>query len=445
MTYDIIIIGGGPGGYIAAERAGAQGKSVLLVEKANLGGVCLNEGCIPTKTLLNSAKLYAHGIHAGRFGVTFDNPRFDLAKAMAWKNEVMEKLRGGIAYLMKKYKVTVVNGNGMITGQGKVMVNGTVYEGTNIIIATGSSTFVPPIPGADSKSVLTSTEILSLSTMPKSLAVIGGGVIGIEFASFFSTLGVKTTVIEMMPEIIPFMDAELAPMLRKAMSSVDFQLNAKVESISGNTVKYTKDGKQESVTADIILMAVGRRPNTKGMGFESIGLDFDNKGVRVNDKMQTNVPGVYAIGDVTGKYLLAHAASRMAEVAVNNIAGVRDMMRYHAMPWAVYGIPEAAGAGLTEAELKKANVPYRTASMPLRVNGRFLAENGEDAGVCKVLVHEKTSVLLGVHMLGGACSEMIYGAAAMIESELRVKDISEIIFPHPSISEIIKDTAISLH
>ena len=445
-AFDLIIVGAGPGGYIAAERAGAAGKSVLLIEKANLGGVCLNEGCIPTKTLLNSAKLYVHGVEAEKFGVHFDQPRFELTRAMAWKNEVIDRLRSGITSLMKKYKVTVVTGVASFTAKNKVKVGDVEYTAQNIIIASGSSIFMPPIPGSDSKHVLNSTDILKIETMPKSVAVIGGGVIGIEFASFFSALGVTVTVIEMMPEIIPMMDADLAPLLRRAMGTVDFHLNATVKSINGRTVNYTEANVEKSVDAEIILMAVGRRPNVKGLGLETIGLDFDAKGIRVNEKMQTNVPGIYAIGDVTGKGMLAHTASRNAEIAVNNICGKSDFMRSHAVPWAVYGIPEAAGVGFTETELKKAGIPYKKASMLMRANGRYLAENGTTApGTCKVLIHAETQTLLGVHMLGTGCSEMIYGAAVMIESELRVKEIADIIFPHPSVSEIIKDTLISLH
>ncbi|MEK6796844.1 MAG: dihydrolipoyl dehydrogenase [Spirochaetota bacterium] len=445
MTHDIIIIGAGPGGYIAAERAGAQEKKVLLIEKSALGGVCLNEGCIPTKTLLNSAKLYAHGMHAAQFGVSFDNPRFDLTAAMAHKKTVMDKLRAGIAYLMKKYAVEVVTGSASFVDKNTVAVDGKDYSAPNIIIASGSEAFVPPIPGVkDNPRVMTNREILSIAEMPKSLVVVGGGVIGVEFATFFSTFGVKVDIVEMLPEIVPFMDTEIAPLLRKELKHVSFHLSAKVENVSGGTVEFTKDGKKESITADIILMAVGRRPNVAGLGLEKIGVDFDGKGIKVNEKMQTNVPGIYAIGDATGKWLLAHTASRMGEVAVNVIAGKNDRMRYNAVPWALYGMPEAAGCGMTEDEAKKNNVPYMKSSMQLRVNGRFLAENGSAGGICKVIAHKESGVILGVHMLGGACSEMIFGVAAMIESEIRINELKEIIFPHPSVSEIIRDVAFEM-
>lgn len=442
--YDIIIIGAGPGGYIAAERAGAKGKSVLLIEKAHLGGVCLNEGCIPTKTLLNSAKQFVHAEEAIQFGVNVGGLSFDLAKAMEWKGKVIDTLRKGIAFLMKKYKVDVVSGSAKMVGGKKVDVDGKTYEAENIIIATGSSTFIPPIPGAKGPNVITSTEALQLKSMPKSIVVIGGGVIGVEFASFFSSFGVRVHVVEMMDEIIPFMDKEIAEGLRKAMKKTEFILGAKVESIDADGVSYSKAGKTVKLESELVLMAVGRRANLTGMGFEQIGLDMDKTGIKVNERMQTNLPGIYAIGDVTGKLLLAHAASRMGEVAVNTICGQKDRMRSHAVPWAVYGLPESTGCGMTESEAIKAGFKIRTATSLMRTNGRFLAENAMAPGLCKVIVDSERETILGIHMFGAASSEMIYGAAVFMEAELTLKEIREIIFPHPSVSEIIRDTILEL-
>ena len=439
MMYDIIVVGAGPGGYIAAERAGARGKSVLLIEKSQLGGICTNEGCIPTKSLLNAAKQYVHGLEAGKFGVHFDSARFELKEAMAWKQEVIETLRKGIAYLMKKNKVDVINGEAEFSDRQTVRVNGQKYQGQHLIIATGSSAAVPPIPGVDSPSVVTNREILQIDTLPKKLAIIGGGYIGMEFASFFSSVGVDVHVVEMMDEIVPMMDAEFAKMLRKTLPKVSFHLGAKVESISNNTVVFSTADKKGSVQADLILMSVGRRPNVQGL--EGLGLDIRRQGIKVNEKMQTNLPGVYAIGDVNGESLLAHSASRMAEVAVNTICDQHDHMRYQAIPWVVYTLPEVAGCGLTEQEARQQGLNVKTATMQMRANGRFLAEYGKQSpGLCKVVVDADTNILKGVHLLGATSSEMIYGVAAMIEAELRVQDIQEIIFPHPTVSEIIKDT-----
>ncbi len=437
--YDLIIIGAGPGGYIAAERAGAAGKKVLLVEKGHLGGVCTNAGCIPTKTLLNSAKLYVHGKEAQQFGVSFTGASYDLGKAMAWKQEVIETLRKGIAFQMKRFNVEVSKGEAVLTAKDIVASGGKEYKARNIIIGTGSSPVIPPIPGADGEKVVTSNEILEIKTMPQKLIIIGGGVIGVEFASYFSSLDVEVTVIEMLPEIIPFMDNDLSKLIRRTMKKVDFRLATKVESISGSTVKVTRDGKEESLSADLILMSVGRKPNLESLGAGAIGLDVGKKGIKVNEKMQTNLPGVYAIGDVTGESLLAHSASRMGEVAVNTILGKRDLMRYHAVPWVVYSLPEAAGVGLTEEQAKADNITVKVGKWQMRSNGRFLAEHGKENGICKVIVDAKTEAVLGVHMVGGYCSEIIYGAAIAIEAELRVQEMKEIIFPHPTVSEVFKD------
>ena len=441
--FDLIIIGAGPGGYEMAERAGHRGQNVLLIEKANLGGVCLNHGCIPTKTLLNSAKHYVHAKEAPEFGVTTGEVSIDLKKVMAWKQEVIETLRAGIAGLMKKSKVTVLNGEAKFIGPGKVDVDGEIHEGKNVVIATGGSPFVPPIPGADQAHVMTSKEILTIEELPESLVVIGGGVIGIEFASFFSSLGVKVDIIEMLDEIIPFMDRGQAKRFRAALrGKVDFNLGCKVTAIDGHDVKYTdQKGEERSINADVVLMSVGRVPNLGNMGFEEARLDFDRKGIKTDDQMRTNLPNVYAIGDVTGKSQLAHSATRMGEVALNTILGKPDRFRTNAIPWAVYSMPEIAGCGLTEEQAKEAGFTPESATLPLMMSGRFLAENGKKGpGQVTVVKDADTDVLLGVHMFGGYSSEIIWGVAAMIESELRVQDIQEIVFPHPTVGEVIRST-----
>ncbi len=441
--FDIIIIGAGPGGYEMAERAAHKGQKVLLIEKKYLGGVCLNWGCIPTKTLLNSAKHYVHAKEAPEFGVTTGEVKFDLGKTMAWKEDVIQTLRGGIAAMMKKNKVEVLFGAAKLIGSRKVEVEGTIYEGDNIVIATGGSPFVPPIPGADQPHVMTSKEILSVTEMPKSLAVIGGGVIGVEFASFFSSLGVKVDVIEMLDEIIPFMDNGQAGAFRKALKGkVDFNLGCRVTAIDGHDVKFvTKSGEEKSVNADIVLMSVGRAPNLSGMGFEEAGLDFDRRGIKADDQMRTNLPNVYAIGDVTGKSQLAHSATRMGEVALNTILGKKDRFRTNAIPWAVYSMPEIAGCGLTEDQAKEAGHRVEARELPLIMSGRFLAENGKRGpGSVKVVIDADTRVLLGVHAFGAYSSEFIWGAAVMIETELRIEEAQEIVFPHPTVGEVIRST-----
>ncbi|MFP3042006.1 dihydrolipoyl dehydrogenase [Treponema primitia] len=459
--YDTIIIGAGPGGYLAAERLGHHKKKVLLIEEQHLGGTCLNVGCIPTKTLLNSAKLYVHAKEAGKFGVTAADVSFDWGVIQKWKEEVSAKLREGIAGQMKRFGVDVANGRGEILtpprgstpGKVKVTLSGggtEEHEGRTILVSAGSVPAIPPIPGSkDNPRVVDSTGLLGVSSVPKRLAVIGGGVIGVEFAGLFSSFGSEVTVIEMMDEIIPFMDKEQAPLFRRALTGVNFKLGCKVEKIEGATVHFTPKGKApEAVEADLVLVAVGRRPVLNTWGAEAAGLDLTPKGVNVDDRMRTNIPGVWAAGDVTGKSLLAHSAYRMAEVAVADILtnldgsapGTSNRMRYNAVPWAVYGVTEAAGVGMTEQEAAAKGIAIRKASLPMRVSGRFAAENTfTGQGAVKVIADAATGCILGVHAVGAYASEFIWGGAALIEQELRIEDVKQIIFPHPTVSELIRD------
>ncbi|MGO8692596.1 MAG: dihydrolipoyl dehydrogenase [Rectinemataceae bacterium] len=460
-SYDVIILGGGPGGYLAAERLGHAGRKVLLIEKEKLGGVCLNVGCIPTKTLLNSAKQYVHAKEAGRFGVNATGLSYDWGAMQAWKAEVVDKLVGAIAQTEKKLGVEVVQAEGLFRGPGWVEVQGTVHEARAVILATGSSPVMPPIPGArDNPKVVDSTGLLSAAKVPERLCVIGGGVIGIEFAGLFAALGSKVEIVEMMDEIVPFMDKEQAPLLRRAMKDVAFRLGCKVERIEGGRVVYrTKEGNEaspfEGAEADLVLMAVGRRPNLERWGAKESGLDFGPKGVAVDDRMRTNQSGVWAVGDLTGRSLLAHSAYRMAEVATADIlsalgtpgstgaqASGGDRMRYDAIPWVVYGMPEAAGVGLTEEEARSRGVDVKKISLPLRVSGRFVAENGFAApGSIKLIAEAASGRILGVHVLGAYASEIIWGGAALIEQELRVVDVRQLVFPHPTVSEAIREAA----
>jgi len=446
-TFDLIVIGAGPAGYVSAERAAARGMKVLLVESRRLGGVCLNEGCIPSKTLLNSAKIYRYAMHSEAYGVRATGVEFDLTKVMARKTQVMDTLRNGIAGLMRKSKIEVVLGTAKLQAERKVEINGQIYQAKNILISTGSSPAKPPIPGCDLPGVLDSTGILNLEKLPKSVVIIGGGVIGCEFACFFGSVGVPVTVIEMLPEICPQMDKDITKNLRGELSKKDvtFHTGAKVLEITADTVRFEKEGKPESVARDIVLVSTGRMPNVKGLGLEELRLDFDQRGIRVDDRCATNVPGIWAAGDCTGKAWLAHTATRMGEVAVNNMSGRPDRYRSNAIPGVVYTVPEIATVGLGEDEAKKAGIPVKVGKMPMSASGRYLAEHAEERGQVKVILHAETGVLLGVHMIGGACSEMIWGAAALIEAEFRAKEIEEIVFPHPTVSELIRDTIFTIH
>ncbi|MCC8019274.1 MAG: dihydrolipoyl dehydrogenase [Rikenellaceae bacterium] len=447
--FDLAIIGGGPGGYVAAERAGARGLNVVLFEKKELGGVCLNEGCMPTKTLLYSAKTYENALHGDKYGVKAADVQFDFGKMMDRKNKVVRKLVAGVGGKMKAHNVNVVKGAAMIQGRSadgiSIECNGESYTARNLLICTGSEAFVPPIPGIETAgdALMTNREILASRQQPASLVIIGGGVIGMEFASFFNSLGTEVTVVEMLPEILGGLDAEISAMLRDhyAKKGVRFNLSCKVTRIDGTTVEYLDiDNNTHTVSAERILMSVGRRAVTTGFGLENLGVETERGAIKVDERMRTNIPNVYAAGDVTGFSMLAHTASREGEVVVNNLTGRRDVMRYNAIPGVVYTNPEVAGVGHTAASAAAAGIAFRELKLPMAYAGRFIAENEGGNGLCKVIVGEKYGEVLGVHMIGNPCSEMIYGACMAIEQEMTVREMEEVVFPHPTVSEIFKET-----
>lgn len=440
--YDLIVIGAGPAGYVAAERAGeAKLKTLLIEREEHLGGVCLNWGCIPTKTWLACAKLYYQATHGAAFGVSAQNVVLDFAKVQERKAKVQGQLRQGIKGLMRKFGVTVVSGSAKLVAAGKVQVGETVYEAKNVLIASGSRPAKPPIPGLDGPNVVDSSGILSLTALPKKLAVIGGGVIGVEFACFFAQAGVAVEVIELMPEIGGAIDPDCARILREELSAkgVTFRLGYKVQRVDAAGV-HAVDGGGNAVhiPADLVLCSVGRTPNTENLGLEQVGIDLDRRLIRVDELGRTNIPGVWAAGDCCSRIMLAHVASRQAEVVVNNLAGRKDRMRWKAVPGVVYSSPEIAGVGLTEAAAKAEGVPVTVAKWPLQANGRFIAEN-DGKGLVKVIFHATDRRVLGVHIAGGAAGEMIAGAAIAIESELRIDELAEVIWPHPTVSEAQKD------
>ena len=431
--YDLAIIGGGPGGYVAAERAGAAGLSVVLFEKRELGGVCLNEGCIPTKTLLYSAKVYNYAKNGGDYGVSTENASFDYGKIVARKDKVVKKLVGGVKAAMKAGKVTVVKSAAMIEGRSAegitVSAEGEKYISRNLLICAGSEAAVPPFPGLKEAGdvIVTNREILALTEQPKELVVIGGGVIGMEFAAFYNTLGTNVTVVEMLPKILGPLDDEISATLQKIYEKrgIKFCLRCKVTGIEGNAVVYEDpDGKVCKASGDKILVSVGRRANLTGYGLENLGVEYllnrggKPCGIKVDEKMRTNIPGVYAAGDVTGFSMLAHTASREGEVAVNTILGREDHMRYNAIPGVVYTNPEVAGVGVTEAEAAAKGLDYTVLKLPMAYSGRFVAENERGEGLCKVIVGKKYHEVLGVHMLGNPCSERIHSACMAIEQEM---------------------------
>ena len=457
--FDVAIIGGGPGGYVAAERAGAAGLSVVLFERKSLGGVCLNEGCIPTKTLLYGAKVYNYAVNGDHYGVYAQNPSFNYGEFVKRKDKVVKKLVGGIKAAMKGYKVQVVSESATIKGRSaegiEIVAGSESYLCRNLLVCTGSEAAVPPFPGLKEAGdvIVTNREILALQEQPKELVVIGGGVIGMEFAAFYSTLGTKVTVVEMLPKILGPMDDEISSMLQGiyAKRGVNFCLKCKVTGIEGNTVVYEDpEGKQCRVSGDKILVSVGRRANFAGLGLENIGVEMATNpagrpvGIKVDEHMRTNIPNVYAAGDVTGFSMLAHTASREGEVAINNILGKADRMRYNAIPGVVYTNPEVAGVGLTESEAKAKGIDFKVVKLPMAYSGRFVAENEGGEGICKLIVGAKYHEVLGAHMLGNPCSEIIQSMCIAIEQEMTLEQIKEVVFPHPTVGEIIKETAFAL-
>ena len=445
--YDLAIIGGGPAGYVAAEKAGAAGQSVVLFEKRELGGVCLNEGCIPTKTLLYSAKMYDHATGGKKYGITAGEVSYEYKKIADRKTKVVRKLVAGIKMKMEAAGVAVVRGEAVIErgdAQGvAIACDGQSYEAKNLLICTGSEAFVPPIPGVENNpAVLTNREMLALTEAPASLVVIGGGVIGLEMAAYYAAVGAKVTVIEMLDHIAGPTDREISTMLQKELEKkgVTFLLGHKCLSMEpGRVFAETPEGEKIAVEADKVLLSIGRRAEFAGLGLEAIGVETYRAGIVTDDRCRTNIPGVWAVGDVNGHHLLAHTAYREAEVAVNDLLGREDKMVYHANPSVIYTQPEIASVGMTEEECKNQGVDYEVQKLSMRYSGRFVAETQGADGLCKILIDKACRKVLGVHLIGNYSGEIIWGGAEMIEKGFTVTDARKIIFPHPTVSEIIRE------
>ncbi len=449
MIYDLIVIGGGPGGYVASERAGQMGLSVLLIEKRALGGVCLNEGCIPSKALLNSAKIADYAKDGKKYGVVAKDVGIDHKAVVKRKNKVVKTLVAGVSMKMKKNNVTVINDEAVIQGRSAegfiVKAGDNENIGKRLIVATGSMPSMPPITGLHegykNGFVLTNREILDIEEIPEKLVVIGGGVVGLEMASYFNSAGSKVTVIEMLDHIAGSTDDEISSILLNSYKKkgIDFRLSAKVKEITDNQVLFETTEGEQFISADKVLASIGRRPFTEGMGLEAIGVEIERGVVKTDEYLRTNIPGVYAVGDVNGISMLAHTAYREAEVCVNNILGKRDIMRYNAIPAVIYTNPEVAGVGETEQTAKQKGIDVEVVKLPLAYSGRYVAESTDMSGIIKVIIHKKYRNILGVHMIGSYASEIIYGAAIMIESEMRVEDAREIVFPHPTVGEALRE------
>lgn len=447
MIYDLAIIGAGPGGADAAEYAAARGLSVVIFEKNKVGGVCLNEGCVPTKALLHSAHIYAKAKDGRKYAVSASEVELDLSKLMARKNKILKKLGAGIKLGLQKHEVTLVEAEARLAGQADGVFNveagEATYQAKHVILATGSEAFVPPIPGLEEGGYWTAREALQVGELPKSLAVIGGGVIGMEFVSFFNTLGVEVTVVEMLPKILGPMDEEISTELQTtfAKRGVKFYLNTKVQSISNGVIHAEGPDGAVEIEAERILVSVGRRAIISGLGLETVGVATERGAVVVDEYMRTNVAGLYAVGDINGTSMLAHTATREGVVAVQHILGEPEAMSYKAIPGIVYTDPEIASVGKTEAELKAAGVAYQVHQVPMSLSGRFVIENEMVNGLCKLITDEQ-GVLLGAHLLGNASSEILVPAIMAIDRGMTLRELSRIVFPHPTICEILRAAAL---
>lgn len=449
-NFDLIILGGGPAGYNAALRAGAAKLKTVLIEKRALGGVCLNEGCIPSKALLYSAKIFDYTKHGDKYGVTVTGSSIDQKAVVARKNKVVKNLVSGIAAQEKHAGVTVVMAEGKILGRDadgfKVAAGDKEYCGKNLLLCAGSMPVMPPIPGLREHYatgyVMTNREILDLQEIPEKLVVIGGGVIGLEMASYYNSVGSKVTIVEMLDHIAGPTDAEISKILLNNYKAkgITFNLGCKVTAVTDEGVQYeTPDGKTELAQASKVLCSIGRRAVTTGYGLETLDPVMERGAVVTDEQMKTSVPGLYAAGDINGKIMLAHTAYREGEVAINNILGKKDTMRYNAIPSVIYTNPEVGAVGETEQSAKAKGLDFTVKNLTMKYSGRYVAENEGGDGICKVLIDNKYNRVIGVHMIANYAAELIYGAAMMIETEMTVDSLKEIVFPHPTVCEVIRE------
>lgn len=452
-TYNLMILGGGPAGYNAAERAAEKGLKTVLFEERALGGVCLNEGCIPTKTLLNSAKIYESALHSEAFGVSVSGASLDHAKVVDRKDKVVKTLVSGVGAKMRSAGVEVISGTAKLDGKTaegfKAVCGGSEYTAPKLLICTGSDAAVPPIQGLSdavaSGLAMTNREILDIHTLPSRLCIIGGGVIGLEMASYFKTAGTDVTVIEMLNKIAGPTDGEISAILQKELEKkgVKFILGAGVTSVSGKygsgSVEYSKDGKTATVDCDAVLVSTGRRARTKDIGLETVGVAVVRGAIVTDEKGRTSVPGIWAAGDVNGRSMLAHTAYREGEVAVSDMLGVADRVDYRAIPSVIYTKPEVGCVGETLESAKAQGIDAAEHTLSLRYSGRYVAETEGGSGIVKIVVDKSHNTIIGVHMIGSYASEIIYGAAAMVAEEKRVTDVQKLVFPHPTVCEVIRE------
>ncbi len=446
-TYDILILGGGPGGYVAAIKGAQLGFKVAVIEKNTVGGVCLNEGCIPTKTLLKSAKVYRLINHASNYGITVDKTAvtFNWTDILKRKSNVVKTLTDGVKGLLKKNGVTVYNGYGEVINSTTVKVGDVELRTNHLILATGASPVIPPIPGLkeglENGFVYTYKGLLDYPTIPKTMVVIGGGVIGVEFAQLFASFGTKVTILERLDNIVSTVDDEIRTAYIRFLKKdhIDIITNANVTSVNSDSVTYELNNQSISIKSDVVLLSVGMKPNTEA--FSALNLNTTKSGVVVNEKLETNVKNVYAIGDITGKMMLAHAASAAGIVAVENISGKASTFVFDHVPSAIYGFPEVAWIGITEQTAKTNQLPYKVSKFPMLGNGRSLAE-GQTDGFVKVIINPDNGEILGAHILASNASDLLAEVVLAMTSEATIADIANAIHLHPSVSETVMESAI---
>ncbi len=446
---DVIIIGAGPAGYVAAIRAAQLGARVALVERDKLGGVCLNQGCIPTKCLTKSMEVLLEAKKASTFGVEVGKPRLDFQAMMAHKRAVVDKLVARLESLMKANEIKIIAGFGKVVGTGIVRVEREGVEeltADNIIIATGSSPDRLPIPGASLPGVLTSEELLEIGSPPTSLVIVGGGAVGVEFAGIFNALGARVTIIEMLPNLLPVFDVEIARRYHQLLRQrgVMVHLGARVESLESRggelEVSFQAQGVPGSARGEMVLLATGRKPNVAGLNLEAVGVEMGGGNITVDEYLETNVEGLYAVGDVTGGLMLAHLASREGEVAAENALGAKQAMDYESVPNCIFSFPEIAGVGLTEQVARERGIAYRKTRFPFVANGRALTMD-ETVGVVKMICDEGGK-LLGLHILGPHATELIVEGTLAMKLGATARDIASTIHAHPTLSEATREAAL---
>lgn len=449
-VFDVAVLGGGPGGYVAAIRCAQLGKKTVLVEKEKLGGTCLNRGCIPTKTLLHSAEVFNIVKHASEYGVNISGFNFDYQKISSRKKNVVSKLRSGVESLLKNSGVEIVKGYGKLLNSNTILVNNEEeITAENIILATGSSPAKIPIPGIDLENVINSDQVLDLEYCPQTLVIIGGGVIGIEFASLFNAFGSKVTVVEALDSILPGLDEEITAAMQRSLKKkgIDVITSAKVQSLkddNGIVCEYGLNGEMRTIKAQVCVVAVGRKPDYSDMGLEGSGVHIEKGFIVVDDFMRTSLPNIYAIGDITGKQQLAHVASAQGLIAAAHICGQAKKMNYNIIPGCVYTQPEIATVGLTEKQAKERDYDVKIGRFNVAANGKSMVM-GETEGFIKIISHSRTGAILGAHIMAPHATDMVGEFCAVMKAEGTVESLSDTIHPHPTVSEMIMEAAHDVH